>query len=770
MLFPEEDAGELKKWIIKRLENTSDADADVLADYVLALLRHDGDINSVRQLCLAEIPDFLKEDTSIFVQDVFDALQYKTYLSTGPIRRHSQPFAPPTGPSASAFNNPQMGAPMGPQNGSRKRAYDGRGDGDSQMYTAGGDQNARAYKQPRRGGGSGRGNFDNFNNGRGGFQGRPQQMQMPNAPFMPSMPNMPGSPTGLPPLDPNNPMAALLAMQQAMGAMGLPLPQGMPGFPPNGPPQNRGSTGSMGQKKQRCRDYDQKGFCARGNTCMFEHGQDSIYVPGGVGKPTDEYDPSNASLMTGNQNQFDRGQGSTPYNNFENNRGGMGRGRGQPIGRGGPHINSGRGGRRAEFSSDRPNFNKDNTTIVVEQIPEEKFSEEAVREFFSQFGNIKEVDMRPYKRLAIVKYDDWNAANAAYSSPKVIFDNRFVKVYWYTSPEALPKPPANGSSNGTTNNGAPGSISTREADEPIDIEEFAKKQQEVQKAHEEKMKKKQEMEANRRELERRQEELLKNQAEEKRKLMEKLAAKSGKSASPGVKAEDGSPAPAGSSQTEALKKQLAALEAEAQSLGLPNLDNPLSDDTWGGRGRGRGGYRGRGTFAPRGFRGGYRGRGGAPFAGGAPSRYTLDNRTKKVAVSGADFTNPRVDESLREHLLGVGEYTELTNTPTGCQITFKDRHTAEKFMFGLQNGEIPSVGKVDLSWIQTPLPPVTLPNPQSSLGGGRAESDVKMEGGMEGDAMAHDSNSMSIGGAGGERDVQENIDYDVAGDDDWGVQ
>lgn len=39
----------------------SDADADVLADYVLALLRHDGDIGTVRSLCEEEIPDFLKE-------------------------------------------------------------------------------------------------------------------------------------------------------------------------------------------------------------------------------------------------------------------------------------------------------------------------------------------------------------------------------------------------------------------------------------------------------------------------------------------------------------------------------------------------------------------------------------------------------------------------------------------------------------------------------------------------------------------------------------
>ncbi|KAM0134114.1 hypothetical protein ACHAO1_005802 [Botrytis cinerea] len=767
MLFPEEDAGELKKWIIKRLENTSDADADVLADYVLALLRHDGDINTVRQLCMAEIPDFLKEDTSIFVRDVFDALQYKTYLSGGPPRRNSQQFAPPTGPSAPAFNNPNMGPSMGHQNGSRKRAFDGRGDGDSQMYMGGADQNSRAFKQPRRGGAAGRGAFDNFNNGRGGFQGRPQHMQMPNAQFMSNMPNMPGSPTGLP-LDPNNPMAAILAMQQAMGAMGMPLPQGMPGFPPNGANQNRGHPGPTGQRKQRCRDYDQKGFCARGNTCMFEHGQDSIYVPGGASKPTDEYDPSNASLMTGSQNQNDNNQRPPPYNGFENNRGGMGRGRGQSMGRGGSQMHSNRGARRSEFSSDRANFNKNNTTIVVEQIPEDKFSEETVREFFSQFGTIKEVEMKPYKRLALITFDDWNGANSAYSSPKVIFDNRFVKVYWFTNNEALPNPPANGPFNGANNNGASGPVPARETDEPqIDIEEFAKKQQEVQKAHEEKMKKKQEMEATRKELERRQEELLKNQAEEKRKLMERLAAKSGKSVSPGLNTEGGSPAPAPSSQTEALKKQLAALEAEAQSLGLPSLDSPLSDDTWGGRGRGRGGYRGRGTFAPRGFRGGFRGRGGAAFGGGAPARYNLDNRTKKIAVSGADFTNPQIDESLREHLLGIGEYTELTNTPSGCQITFKDRHIAEKFMYGLQNGEIPSVGRVELSWIQTPLPPVTLPNTQSPTGGGNAESDSKMEGAMEGDAMAQDSNSMGMSGHGGEREMQENIDYDVAGDDDW---
>ena len=40
---------------------SSDADADVLADYVIALLRHDADVDTIRKLFEEEIPDFLRE-------------------------------------------------------------------------------------------------------------------------------------------------------------------------------------------------------------------------------------------------------------------------------------------------------------------------------------------------------------------------------------------------------------------------------------------------------------------------------------------------------------------------------------------------------------------------------------------------------------------------------------------------------------------------------------------------------------------------------------
>ena len=309
---------------------------------------------------------------------------------------------------------------------------------------------------------------------------------------------------------------------------------------------------------------------------------------------------------------------------------------------------------RAEFSQAGPNHDRSITTIVVEQIPEEKFDEKSVRDFFSDFGNIVEVTMQPYKRLAIVKYDEYHAARRAYDSPKVIFDNRFVKVYWY-KPNSVPTPPS--SAKPATNGSAP------ESDEPsFDKEEFERNAMAAQKKLEEKKAQMKEMEAKRQALEKQKEELAQKQSEEKRKLLEKLAAK-------GVTSDDiGMPDVAGdtannaddtkvSAHTLALRKKVAELEAEAKSLGL---DSALNDYTprGRGRGRGRGSYRGwEGFAAP--FRGSPRGRGG--YRGRvASSGYNLDLRTKKVVVSGVEFDTSK-DEALRQHLLVSHESSILLN-------------------------------------------------------------------------------------------------------------
>lgn len=309
--------------------------------------------------------------------------------------------------------------------------------------------------------------------------------------------------------------------------------------------------------------------------------------------------------------------------------------RGNDRGRGrGRGAFGGRGRGRSDFSSAGPNEDRSITTIVVEQIPDDKFSEEAVREFFSQFGNITEVTLQPYKKIALVKFETFAEAKQAWSSPKVIFDNRFVKVYWHK--------PKRDERNGEN-----------KPEEPaFNQEEFEKQQQEAQKSHEERMKKRQEAEEAKQALERQRDELMKKQQEEKSRLLQRLGVapsngSEGAEEDSSMQVEDENV----SDETKKLRAQLAALEAEAQTLGLDaNADASFGRGGYRGRGgfRGRGGYRGRGTYDPS-YRGGYRGRGGfAPRGRGGVLR--LDNRPRRVAVSGVSLHSEK-DEALRQHLM-----------------------------------------------------------------------------------------------------------------------
>lgn len=81
MLFAEDDSHLLNTWLVRRLDNASDADADILADFVLALLKHDQGREQVRQLCVEQLADFLRTDTEAFVDDLFSALEHRSFIS-----------------------------------------------------------------------------------------------------------------------------------------------------------------------------------------------------------------------------------------------------------------------------------------------------------------------------------------------------------------------------------------------------------------------------------------------------------------------------------------------------------------------------------------------------------------------------------------------------------------------------------------------------------------------------------------------------------------
>ncbi|KAG5959842.1 hypothetical protein E4U57_000481 [Claviceps arundinis] len=658
MFFSEEDAPLLKAWIVKRIENTSDADADVLAEYIIALLKHDGDEASVRSLCEQEIPDFLTEDSKQFLDDVFQAVTYRSYVPGAPAPPPPKPSPMDTKEPPAAPANPQQQQP-------RKRRFE------ETVAPNDHDRNGshgRAPKHARRGR---RGGHAEDRAAYG--QGHQSQMQGQNYPMGLMMP----------PLDPNNPMEALMSMQ----AMSMAFP--MMGDASSGwfgPAPGRGERGS---KRRRCRDFDQKGYCSRGSTCNFDHA-------GGVEAANqEEYDPVNAMIL--------------PFPPADLNN--MGRERG---GRRGGQRGGGRGGGRAAFSAEGPVTDKSKTTIVVENIPEEYCSEEKVRGFFSQYGDIVELSMLPYKHLAIIKFQTWASANDAYRSPKVIFDNRFVKVFWYKDPSmSKPNMPVSSSSsvipNGASNTNQPFIVGGDEANSPepeIDMEEFQRKQDEAQKLHQKREEKKTELQKQREQLEAKQQELLAKHRAETERLRAKLAAKNGTA--------DASLGQTGSSSSaDLLRAKLAALEQEAKMLGIDPDAAAAEHHPFRGGYRGRG-YRGRGAF------GAYRGRGGAGAAAGAAAaaaaggssfqdpagrhaayaQFSIDNRPRRLAVKGVDFTPSERDEQLRHFLLNLGEFESVDTSASVTHVSFRDRKTAEKFYFSLHGKEFPGLqGTLELSWV-----------------------------------------------------------------------
>jgi RNA-binding protein 26 len=309
-------------------------------------------------------------------------------------------------------------------------------------------------------------------------------------------------------------------------------------------------------------------------------------------------------------------------------------------------------GTRAAFSAEGAVHDRSKSTIVVENIPEEHFSEEQVRDYFSQFGTIVEVSMRPYKHLAILKYERWSEANAAYQSPKAIFDNRFVKVFWLKEGVDTTAPSAAGSgqSYGNGHGGLSRAGSESKTQEPeVDLEEFRRKQDEAQRQYQEREAKRIAIEQQRLALEKKQQDLLAKHREESQRLQEKLAEKN--SDEPTV----------ASTGTDMLRAKLAALEQEAKILGIdpdaeldeggnasPYSPGPGGFHRGGGRG-GAGGVRGRGRGW--GGRGSFRGNGGRHAA---YAQFSIDNRPKRVAITGVDFTVPEKDESLRHFLLVSG--------------------------------------------------------------------------------------------------------------------
>lgn len=78
-----ENLDALKTWLSKTLEPICDADPSALAKYVVALVKKDKSEKELRALCIDQLDVFLQKETQTFVDRLFEAVNAKSYLPQG---------------------------------------------------------------------------------------------------------------------------------------------------------------------------------------------------------------------------------------------------------------------------------------------------------------------------------------------------------------------------------------------------------------------------------------------------------------------------------------------------------------------------------------------------------------------------------------------------------------------------------------------------------------------------------------------------------------
>ncbi|QRW05043.1 Zf-CCCH domain protein [Ceratobasidium sp. AG-Ba] len=456
-LFKTEDVPALRPWLVKNLEPICDAEPDVLTNYVLALLKHDAPEPELRKTFQTQLYEFLDTETTQFVDRLFTVLKNKSFrtpektakvsdtAATGVSSSSTAPAPAPTASSSSSSRDTGIPIPLdallAPKSDSRgtKRRLDsdsGPGDQsrsppkgprlrestvsryDTQNSSGRPENGTRGYRDERDRDRA----WDRERDGRNGVRNHP---------------------------------------------------------PPTGPAAER-DKGDRNGKRAPCRDYHERGFCARGSSCIYSHGEEAVTPMGfppmmGMMGPNfmmpwlmnqlgaGGYDPSQSRMnmsppqppTNGNMDVVMEGPApagpanptdakvmtpsldapSTNGANVARNqsmRGGHGaygrnmRGRGTPAGswsgEAEPFDGQGQG------SSSEPRRDK---TLVVEKIPPERLSLEEINNWFKKFGTVTNVAIDVPSAKALVSFSTHDEARDAWRSEDAVFGNRFVKLYWH---------------------------------------------------------------------------------------------------------------------------------------------------------------------------------------------------------------------------------------------------------------------------------------------------------------------------------------------------
>jgi len=436
---------ELKTWLTSHLEPLCDADPAALAKYVLALIKKDKPESELKESMVSQMDVFLQSETKSFVDMLFTAVESKEYIN-------------PPAPPVKEITEEQVEETNGhiePKN--EEELADPKIEADSTTPIREPEQKFEVKDPARQGFDDGRGRRfrpspprDRRLAGRLGPRGeQPRRFRSRSRSLSPRHDRF---------------RSSRRRSRSPMRRPGPPSPRrgrsvdrgdrvGRTDSRDSTPTRDEGYTPTPPVKKPRCRDYDEKGFCLRGDLCKFDHGTDAVvledstskqvagYQPGppppGVSEPYIPSLPTAAAgipypppgipnIMSvpppGYAPQFGAkrahdadGTGfEPPAKRFDYARLGRGRGRG----RGG--FRGGRGGGASSM-------------LAVRNIPPELNTITHLNGHFSRFGNLVNVQVQfeGDPGSALVTFGTTDEATSGFNSAEAVMNNRFIKVFWH---------------------------------------------------------------------------------------------------------------------------------------------------------------------------------------------------------------------------------------------------------------------------------------------------------------------------------------------------
>ncbi|CAJ0845570.1 7613_t:CDS:10 [Entrophospora sp. SA101] len=751
MIFDDTSSKALKKYLSHHLEPICDADPAVLADYIIALLQNDKSSQDLRQTCIDQLDDFLKEETIGFVDKLFNSLYNKEYLGESSSTNDNKKKAYDHSSDKNDFSSAKSGVRKREENYRRypERASSNRDDDR--------DSKNKRFRDDR-----------NFKRRRDEPEEEYRSNKIPRNNLIGNNQNLPGNGNGYasasgrwinewsgngmsaPVNDRYDDRRLRAGRVGTVGSRGGSVMINRAGYPENRP------TG----RRQRCRDYDEKGYCMRGDLCPFDHGADRIVVDdvqlnrpydimppitsalsgpvgliGGPPRPpfyltapavrgqfeldpgfssqtsrsmtptADAYDPERATLSRPEELLTSKSLEQNEVVEGQTEEGSVNETTAITLTPTPPvaaFLDA-----SLQQQSAHINVSGAGTTFRgrAQRIPNEFCNLDKVNEFFKKFGIITNINVDVTNQKAIIQFNSNQDAQKAYNSPEPIFGNRFVKVYWFKEKEEQQN------SAGTKQ---PFATSKQEATAAAPVSTESSAILEIQKQREQ---------------------LIRRQIEESKRLMELSKKKTGDPKSreellktlnkvgEGIKKDTSVPVlkpitsstPFSKSLME--EKEREQLDRELDILSKINeTGGPLDSPSVKGstteaslqtnpeaiqndpseisitNNLGDSIYRGRGRASI--FYG--RARGWPRVRGGGAIRsYKLDNRSSKLLIK--DFPADSI-EALKTYFQQFGEIESFVNVEDdkGVIAHFKNRKDAEQAL--VKGSNIPNVGVVQMTW------------------------------------------------------------------------